>query len=142
MTMTGTQDEDKRGLAKQIKALISDISLLFRQEIELAKTEAGERVSSAVQGGKLLVIGAILAVGALGVLLAAIVVAIAGVLEGMGMDAGLANSLAAVGVALIVGGTGWAMISSGISKLKASNFRMEKTSHSLSADANTVKERI
>jgi len=142
MTATGSQRENTRGLADQIKGLISDISTLFRQEIELAKTEAGERVSSAVHGGQMLVIGAILAIGALGVLLAGIVVAIAGVLEGMGMEPGLANTIAAVIVAVVVGGIAWAMISSGINKLKTSNFKMEKTTHSLSADAKVVKERL
>lgn len=142
MTDTGSPRQDGRGLAEQIKGLIKDISVLFRQEIELAKAEAGERVQSAVHGGQMLVIGAILAIGALGVLLAAIVVAIAGMLEGAGMDAGLANAIAAVIVAVVVGGIGWSMISSGIKKLKTSNFKMERTAHSLSEDANVVKERI
>ncbi|WP_127145234.1 phage holin family protein [Pelagibacterium montanilacus] len=142
MTVAGTSNSDKQGLPAQLKGLVGDLSALFRQEVELAKTEAGERLESAVHGGQLLAIGAILAIGALGVLLAAIVVAIAGALESMGMDAGLANTVAAVTVAIVVGGIGWAMISSGVKKLKTSNFKMNRTAHSLSEDANAVKERF
>ena len=142
MTITGAPRGDTRGLGDQVKGLITDISVLFRQEIELATTEVGERVSSAVNGGKMLLIGAILAIGALGVLLAAIVVALAAVLEGMGMDPGAANTIAAFAVAIVVGGIGWIMISSGINKLKTSNLKMEKTARSLSEDANVVKERL
>ncbi|SDH15910.1 phage holin family protein [Pelagibacterium luteolum] len=142
MTKTSTSNEGSRGLASQVKALINDVSTLFREEIQLAKTEAGERLDSAIHGGQMVVIGAILAIGAVGVLLAALVVAIAGLLESMGMDAGLANTFAAAGVALVVGGIGWAMISSGVKKLKATNFKMERTAHSLSEDANVVRERL
>lgn len=142
MTTAGTQHGDTRGLAQQVKGLIGDVSSLFRQEIELAKTEAGERVESAVQGGQMLVIGAILAVGALGVLLAAIVLALTAWLESTGMDPAIANMISAAAVAIIVGGIGWAMISAGVKRLKSSNFKMERTTHSLSEDANIIKERI
>ena len=142
MSTTDTPRNQTRGLTEQVKGLISDVSALFRQEIELAKTEAGERVESAVHGGQSLIIGAILAIGALGVLLAAIVSALAAGLEAIGMDAALANAIAALVVAAVVGGIGWAMISSGIKRLKSSNFKMEKTAHSLSEDAHAVKERL
>ncbi len=142
MTVTGTSHSDTPSLGSQVKGLIGDVSTLFRQEIELAKTEAGERVESAVHGGQLLVVGAILAIGGLGVLLAAIVSAGTAWLIASGMDPLIANTLAAVAVAFIVGGIGWAMISSGIKRLKTSNFKLERTAHSLSEDAHVVKERL
>lgn len=142
MSFTGTPRDETRGLADQIKGLISDISVLFRQEVELAKTEAGERLESAIHGAVMLAVGAILAVGALGVLLSAAVVGLAGFLENIGMDPYLANALSALVVAIVVGGVGWAIIASGINRLKATNFKMERTVHSLSEDANVVKERL
>lgn len=142
MSATGAPHNDTRSLADLVKGLVSDVSTLFRQEIELAKTEAGERVESAMHGGQMLVIGAILAIGALGVLLAALVALGTAWLVSMGMDPMMANVISAVVVALVVGGIGWAMISSGTKRLKTSNFRLERTTHSLSEDANVVKERI
>lgn len=133
---------DARTLAGMIKGLVSDVSTLFRQEIELAKTEASERVESAVHGGQMLVIGAILAIGALGVLLAGIVTLGTALLVSMGMDEMTASIISAVVVALIVGLIGWMMISAGIKRLKTSNFKLERTVHSLSEDANVVKERL
>lgn len=142
MSATGAPHNDSRSLSNLVKGLVSDVSTLFRQEIELAKTEAGERVESAVHGGQMLVIGAILAIGALGVLLAAIVSLGAAWLTDAGMDPMMANALSAVVVALVVGIIGWIMISSGIKRLKTSNFKLERTAHSLSEDANVVKERL
>lgn len=142
MSTTEAPHSDSRSLTYLVKGLVSDVSTLFRQEIELAKTEAGERVESAVHGGQMLVIGAILAIGALGILLAAIVVLGTAWLMSMGMDPMTANIISAVAVAFIVGAVGWAMISSGIKRLKTSNFKLERTTHSLGEDANVVKERI
>lgn len=142
MSTTGTTQNDTRSLSHLVKGLVSDVSTLFRQEIELAKAEAGERVESAVHGGQMLVIGAILAIGALGILLAAIVVMGTAWLMSMGMEPMTANIISAVAVAFIIGGIGWAMISSGIARLKTSNFELERTTHSLAEDANVVKERI
>ncbi len=142
MTVTGAPHDETRSLTTLVRGLVSDVSALFRQEIQLAKTEASERVESAVHGGQMLVIGAIFAIGALGVLLAAIVVIGTAVLVNMGLDPMMANIVSALIVAVIVGGIGWAMISSGINRLKTSNFRLERTTHSLSEDAKTVKERL
>lgn len=129
-------------IAELAKGLIKDVSALFRQEIELAKTEAGERMESAVNGGRMIVIGAIFAIGALGVLLAGIVVGVTAWLVSLGMDPMIANMVAAIGVAVVVGAIGWAMISGGMKKLKMSNFRLDRTTHSLSEDAAAVKERF
>lgn len=136
------EHSETRTLASMVKGLVSDVSTLFRQEIELAKTEASERMESAVHGGQMLVIGAILAIGALGVLLAAIVALGTALLVNMGMDETTANIISAVVVALVVGLIGWMMISSGVKRLKTSNFKLERTAHSLSEDANVVKERL
>lgn len=142
MSAAGEHHSEARTLASMVKGLVADVSTLFRQEIELAKTEASERVESAVHGGQMLVIGAILAIGALGVLLAAIVALGTAWLVSMGMDEMTANIISAVAVALIVGLIGWIMISSGVNRLKTSNFKLERATHSLSEDANIVKERL
>ena len=71
-----------RSLADLIGGLASDISGLFRKEVQLAKTELSEKVDSALSATRLLLAGGVLALGALGVLLAAIVGGIAAFLVG------------------------------------------------------------
>jgi hypothetical protein len=127
MSAAGEPYGDNRSLAGMVKGLVSDVTTLFRQEIELAKTEAGERVESAVHGGQMLV---------------AIVVLGTAWLVSIGMEPMTANVISAVVVALVVGLIGWIMISAGIKRLKTSNFKLERTAHSLSEDANVVKERL
>ena len=142
MSTTDDRYSQGRTLASMLKGLVSDVSILFRQEIELAKTEVTERVESAVHGGQILVVGAILSMGALGVLLAAIVLLGQAVLVNLGLDEMTANIVSAAIVGVVVGGLGWMMISAGVKRLKTSTFNLERTTHSLSEDANMVKERL
>lgn len=141
-TTEGPVRNDKSSLSALLSSLVSDITGLFRKEIELAKTEANEKLSSVVHGGQMIVIGAILGVGALGVLLAAIVTALGAWFAAMGMSAILANSLAALIVAVVVGGIGWGMISSGLNKLKQGNLKLTRTAGSISGDVDAIKERF
>ena len=131
-----------RSLADLIGGLASDISGLFRKEVQLAKTELSEKVDSALSATRLLLAGGVLALGALGVLLAAIVSGIAAFLVGAGFDPVVANSIAALIVTVIVGGIAWMLISRGLDALKASNFTLYRTTHSLAQDAEVVKEAI
>lgn len=129
-------------LPELVRGLINDVSALFRKEVALAKVEASEKVSTAVDGGRLLAIGGILAIGALGVLLAAIVTIVAVGFVTMGLAPLLANSLAALIVAVVVGLIAWALINTGIGHIRQANFDMQKTARALSDDAAAIKERV
>jgi drug/metabolite transporter (DMT)-like permease len=131
-----------RPMPELLGGLISDITGLFRKEIQLAKTEASEKIDQVVGASVSLLFGGILALGALGVILAAIVTALGVFFISMGMDPTAANSLAAAIVAVVVGIIAWMMIARGISALKASNLMLQRTTHSLAQDADVVKERF
>jgi len=131
-----------RPLPELIGGLASDISTLFRKEIQLAKAETSEKVSKAIGGVELLLAGAILALGALGVLLAAAVSALTALFVRMGMGENGAESLAAVVVGVVVAGIAWLLVSRGLSSLKADNLKLERTASSLERDAAMVKERL
>ena len=133
---------ESRPLAELLGGLATDISTLFRKEIQLAKAEASEKVSETMAGVSSLVIGGILALGALGVLLSAIVSLLAAFLVNQGLDLTLANALSAFVVTAIVGIAGWVTISKGLNALKASNLNMNRTTASLGRDASIVKERL
>ncbi|RUT28614.1 phage holin family protein [Arsenicitalea aurantiaca] len=136
------QVNEPRGLADLISGLAADISGLFRKEIQLAKAEASEKVGQVIGGVELLLAGAVLALGALGVLLAAIVSALAAVFVANGMGQTGANGIAAAIIGILVAIVAWVLVSRGLSALKASNLNLERTTNALAQDADIVKERL
>jgi hypothetical protein len=131
-----------RSLPELLGSLATDISTLFRKEIELAKAEATEKVDVVLGAAQKLAIGAVLGIAAAGVLLAAIVTGLAAVLVGMGMEPVLANSLSALVVAVVFGLIAWSMISGAISSMRAEKLNMDRTVHSLARDAQVVTEKL
>lgn len=138
--MSGTNES--RPLAELLGGLATDISTLFRKEVQLAKVEASEKVSETMAGVSSIAIGGVLALGALGVFLSAIVSLLSAFFLAQGMDPTLANAIAAFIVTAIVGTTAWVIISGGLNALKSSNLNMNRTTASLSRDADIVKERL
>ena len=133
---------ESRPLAELLGGLATDISTLFRKEVQLAKTEASEKVSEAMSAASSIAIGGVLALGALGVLLAAVVSLLAALFMNMGLDPALANAVAAIVVTAVVGIAAWSMISKGLNALKTNNLNMDRTAASLGRDADIVKERL
>jgi hypothetical protein len=133
---------ENKSLPELIGGLASDISGLFRKEIELAKTEVSEKVGQTSHALVFVSAGAVLALGALGVILAAIVTALAAFFVDHGMGATAANSLAAAIVGIIVAVVAWMLVSRGLSGLKPSNLKLDRTTTSLQRDASVVKERL
>jgi hypothetical protein len=132
--------EPGRPLADLVTGLVGDISGLFRKEVELAKAEASEKLDEALRAGRSLAIGGILAIGAIGVLLAALVAGLAAVLTNMGMVEGAASFLAGLIVAALVGAIAWALISRGVAEFRSNKLNMQRTTQSIRMDAAAVKE--
>lgn len=133
-------EQHSTGLGDLLAGLASDISGLFRKEIQLAKAEASETIDEALRASRNLAIGGILAIGAIGVLLAALVTGLAALLINMGMAETPASLFAGLIVAAVIGGIAWAMISRGIAELKANKPNMQRTTNAIRMDAETVKE--
>jgi high-affinity Fe2+/Pb2+ permease len=131
-----------RSLPELLGSLATDISNLFRKEVELAKAEASEKVDVMLAAAQRLAIGGVLGIAAAGVLAAAIVTGLAAVFVGMGMDPQLANALSALIVAVVFGGIAWALISGAISAMRTEKINMDRTVHSLSRDAQIVTEKF
>jgi hypothetical protein len=131
-----------RSLPELLGSLATDISSLFRKEVELAKAEASEKVDVMLAAAQRLAIGGVLGIAAAGVLAAAIVTGLAAVFVGMGMDPQLANALSALIVAVVFGGIAWALISGAISAMRTEKLNMDRTVHSLARDAQIVTEKF
>lgn len=134
--------EHNRSLPDLLGDLVNDISGLFRKEIQLAKAEASEKVDQVMGAAMKILVGAVLAIGAVGVLLAAIVTGLAAVFVGMGMDPTLASSLSAIIVAAVVGIAAWMSVSAGLDAIKAEKLNLDRTAHSLARDAKIVTENV
>lgn len=134
--------ETGRSLPELLGGLATDISTLFRKEVQLAKAEASEKLDVILGAVQKLAIGAVLGIAAAGVLLAAIVTGVVAMFVAMGMGPTLANSLAAVIVAAVVGGIAWTLISGAIAAMRAEKLNMDRTVHSLAQDAHVVTEKL
>jgi len=132
---------EQRSLPDLIKELMTDVSTLFRKEIQLAKAEATEKAGKAVVGVEMLVAGGILVIAALGVLLSAVVAGVAALLMSMGMGETAASGIAALIVGGVVAIIAYTLIMRGVSALKAQNLMLDRTTHSLGRDASVLKEK-
>jgi hypothetical protein len=137
-----TDLNDSRPLPELVRGLITDVTGLVRKELDLAKTEASESFTRAMGGIELLVVGLVLAIGAVGVLLTAIVAGLSAILVSQGFTEPGASALSALIVAAIVGFIAWMLVSKGISALRGSNWKMERTTTSLGNDASVIKEKM
>jgi hypothetical protein len=134
--------EDTTPLSELVGGLVADVTGLLRKEIDLAKTEASEKLSRALNGIEVLIVGLVLAIGAVGVLLSAIVQGLAAFLVTQGIAQPTANAIAALLVAIVIGGIAWAMVSRGISALRATNMKLDRTATSIRRDVDVVKEKM
>ncbi len=133
---------DNAPLSELLSGLVSDVTGLLRKEIDLAKTEVSEKASKALVGIEALLVGLVLAIGAIGVLLSALVSGLAALFIKWGMMETSASSLAAVIVGVIIAAIAWTMISKGLSTLRAGNLKLDRTTTSLRRDVDAVKEKI
>jgi hypothetical protein len=132
--------EHGRPITDLLGGLVSDISGLFRKEIQLAKAEAGEKLDEVIDSGRSLAVGGVLAIGAVGVFLTALVAGLGGLLVAIGMGEGAAAFVAPIVVAIVVGAIAWMFIQKGISDLRANKLNMKRTTRAMAQDAQVVKE--
>lgn len=132
--------DQQRSLTDLLGGLAGDISGLFRKEIQLAKAEATENLDDAIDASKGLAIGGVLAIGAVGVFLTALVTGLGWMLVAFGLSQEAASFVASLVVALVVGGIAWSFISKSLEAWKASKLNLNRTTRSLARDAEVVKE--
>jgi len=114
--------------------MIEHLSTLFRKEVQLAKTEASEKMQQATNAIIYMAIGGVLALAALIVLL----FAIAAFLAAAGLEEQWSLLIVGGVVALIGLGVLW----KGMNDIKATNLKPNRTVNQLSADVRTAKEQI
>lgn len=125
-------EAEQRSLGSLVTELTEEVTTLFRQEVELVKTEASAKARSAKNGGIAVAIGATIAFAGILVLLMAAAYGLAAV-----MDPGWA-SLIVGGAALIIGAI-IAMV--GARRLRPAQLSPERSPASVRADMNLAREK-
>lgn len=114
-----------------IRELIADLTLLLRQEISLARAEAGEKIDQIQNGFIALVAGLLIAFCALLVLVQALVVALANVMPA---------SVASLAVGIVLAVIAYISVTSGSRQLKPENLAPNRTMKSVRESAERMKE--
>ncbi len=124
---------DDRSAPALVGDLINQTTELFRKEIQLLRAELSEKSSQATTAAGMILGGAVVGLVALNVLAAALVAALANI-----MDGGWAALIVGVVLAIVA----YIMANKGISDLKMSNLTPDRTAHSVSKDAQMAKGKV
>jgi hypothetical protein len=130
--MTALRQE--RSIGELFGQLTQDLSLLVRQETQLAKTEIQEKISRASRDLAALAAGGIVAlIGGFAIAAAIILLLV----EPVGLEPWLAALLVGVGLA----GGGYLMLQKGLRDLKTVDPTPRRTVESVKEDIQAIKER-
>jgi hypothetical protein len=130
--MTALRQE--RSIGELFGQLTQDLSLLVRQETQLAKTEIQEKISRASRDLVALAAGGIVAlIGGFAIAAAIILLLVDPV--------GLEPWLAALLVGVVLAGGGYLMLQKGLRDLKTVDPAPRRTVESVKEDIQTIKER-
>ena len=127
---SSTTSSDERSLGQIVSDVSSDLSTLFRQELELAKTELKQEIGKAGKGAGML--------GGAGFAGYFVLLFLSFALMLL-LDRWMAASLAALIVAVLWGIAAAVLASIGRKKLKEANPQLPKTQQTLKEDAQWAK---
>ncbi len=128
----GDRPRSDAPLSDLLTRLIDDISTLFRQEVELAKTELKREFTGVAKASGMLVAGAVL--GFVALLLLAWAAA-------WGLAAVVPTGLAFLIVAVVVAAIAAAVVAAGRKRIKEVDLTPHSTLDSLKRDQQTISER-
>lgn len=133
--------EDPRTIGQLLKDLRDQMTLLFRQEVALARTEMERKARAVARDSVYVVAGAAVALLA-GVMLCFALAFAAASLFAQFMDDEVAIWLGPLVLAIVLGAVAWALIQAGIKKLKRLNLKPEQSISSLREDKRWLQEKI
>jgi hypothetical protein len=123
---------ETRTLPELVSQLTTDLATLVRKESELVRTEVGEKLQSAGKAAGEIAAGGILLLAALGVLLAALVQALAEYMH---------PAFAALLVGVAVAAAGVLLLRTGLKMLSPGNLTPDRSARQLRKDAQLMKGR-
>jgi hypothetical protein len=131
--MDGVDTRMDRSIPELVSALTGDLANLVRKESELVRTEVSEKLSQTGKAAGKLAIGGVLLLGALMVLLQALVIALSKVMDPL---------LASIIVGVAVGLAGYLLVKAAMAAMKPSELTPDRSARQLHKDAQLVKEQV
>jgi hypothetical protein len=128
-------NDDTRSVPQLLADMLTELTGLFRKELQLARAEIGESASGAGRAVPGIAGGAALALGGLVLLLMAAAALIARLFD---VPVGWGQLI----IGIVAAAAGYALIRAGQAKLQASNLMPKRTAEQLARDAEAAKEQI
>ncbi len=125
-----------------LRQLRDDTTSLVREEVALARTEIGEKLSRTGRNTAYLAVGGLVASSALLLILMALGHLLAGLFMREGMDPGIAAFCGFLIVAIIAGGAAAMMISKALKALANESVIPERTARSLQEDKQWAQSKM
>jgi xanthine/uracil permease len=126
--------QENRSVGELLRDLANDVTALIRQELNLARTEAQDKVHQTITAVVAMVAGGLIAFAALIILLDALVYGLT--------EAGLERWISALIVGGVVAIIGFILVRKGQNDLSASRLAPERTAANVRKDVNLVKEQV
>jgi hypothetical protein len=141
--MRQPQDQEDRSLGDLFTELASETSQLVRQEVALAQTEITNKATRVGKQVGFLVVGGAVGYAALLVVLAAVVIGLARIINSLvGWSEMTSAAIAALIVAAVVGGVAFSLVTSALAKLKETSLSPNQTIESVKEDAQWLKNQV
>ena len=132
----------RRGMGDLVRELVGDTRALFRQEVRLARAELTEKACEVGQQSVLVLIGGGLALAGAIALTGALCAGVWSLLVRGGMSNGLAVWLAPLIVGAVIVVAGYALIQTGISKVRSMRATPDRTARSLKETAQWMQNKV
>ena len=132
---------EERSIGQLLKELRDETTTLLRQEVDLAKTEMGEKASRVGRNvGSLAVGGGVAFLGALA-LLAAVIYGLTSILNQF-MSVGVAIWLAPLIVGLVLAAVGYSLVQKALATLRQESLTPQRTTQTLQENKEWLKARM
>ena len=133
--------QEDRSIGQLLKELRDETTTLLRQEVDLAKTEMGEKASRVGSNlGSLALGGGVAFLGALA-LLAAVVYGLTSLLDQF-MSVGVAIWLAPLIVGLVLAAVGYSLLNKALATLRQESLTPRRTTQTLQENKEWLKSKI
>jgi len=127
--------DSNRSVGELFGDALSQVSMLFRKEVQLARAEVSEKVGQATSALPALAAGGAMLLVALFLLMHALALLVARLLE-------LADGWGYLIMGVVAAIAGYLMLKGGLSRLQLSKLVPERTAEQLSRDAAVAKEQV
>ena len=135
-------EADPRSLLELLAALAADIPDLLQKEVRLARAEATRALDLLLVAIRWLALGSAIAVGAVGVALAALISAISALLIARGMEPSTAGVIATSSVTVVAALIALLLFASAVRSLRAARASLDHGMQTLAESAGNVMEKF